>query len=69
MGNVIAFESAESVLEKEISTKYWTEKKKNVNIYDSSTSEVVKLTIWGNYLDLAREHGTCKFQGLRVISF
>ena len=38
-------------------------------IYDNSSSEMVKLTIWGNHLGLVREDGVYKFQGLRVNSF
>ena len=67
--NVVVFVSVESVLEEEISTKYGMKKKKDVNIYDNILGEMVKLTIWGNHLDLVREDGVYKFHGLRVTSF
>ena len=66
---MIAFIRVESVLEEDISIKYGITKKKDVNICNNSSTEIVKLTIWGNHLDLVREDGVYKFQGLRVNSF
>ena len=66
---MIAFVRVESVLEEDISIKYGITKKKDVNICNNSSTEIVKLTIWGNHLDLVREDGVYKFQGLRVNSF
>ena len=43
--NMIAFVIVESVLEEEISTKYGITKKKDVNICNNNSIEIVKLTI------------------------
>lgn len=64
MVNLVAHVSLKNSMVQDIQTQYGIKRKRDLEIYDDTGT--IKLSLWGNHVDLVSSDGNYKFKDLRV---